>query len=635
MKHFRSNRHRYISTSMTAAALMLVLLLFAACGSKEAAPAAPAAPASAETSSEASGGQGRDISIGTETEAVADEAAKDADANAAAEKDADAAAEADANAAAAEDRAPAEPEKAAEAESDAAEGEAAKGAASADEFTEGAPAYANDIPTFTINQLGYYEFDEESEDYRQLSEVAYDCIYLTDEAARKFPKLDDAFNALAKEREERFTETSKELTNEMKDLLEQGMPYYGKLYQYSEARVHRADAGIFSWVFESSMYYGGAHGDYGYGGYTYDAQTGEELHLKDVVTDLPSMADRVIDFLRANYDEEIFFDSMEDTVRGYFEEEAKEGGEGRISWTLEPDSITFWFSPYEIAPYASGVQCARIMFAEAPELFADRATASAQENYAIEMPYYTPVWADLGGDGKMDQIQIWGDLNENSEYTNIHVVINGKDTVAKDTWCYSITPVLVHAYDHDALLADTKTDNDYRVMYTFDLQDDGAVYFGSDNAAFTAEVPMRFGKYPDGGWRAIPANVNSFKLSTRYDMLSTLTATRTYQIGAQDILIPIDEYYDLKGNDISITTKVDLHLDIVDEETGELLEEGALVKKGLELFFFRTDNETWTDMKDHAGNVYRVVLETGENPWYREVDGHSLNAAFDNVMFAG
>ena len=633
MKHFRSNRHRYISTSMTAAALMLVLLLFAACGSKEAAPAAPAAPASAETSSEASGGQGRDINAETKAEADADEAAKEA--AAAAEADANVAAEADANAAAAEDRAPAEPEKAAEAESDAAEGEAAKDAASADEFTEGAPAYANDIPTFTINRLGYYEFDEESEDYRQLSEVGFDSIYLTDEAARKFPKLDEAFNVLAKEREERFTETSKELTNEMKDLLGQGMPYYSKLYQYSEARVHRADAGIFSWVFESSMYFGGAHGDYGYGGYTYDAQTGRELQLKDVVTDIPAMTDHVIGFLRANYDNEIFFDSMEDTVRGYFEEEAKEGGEGRISWTLEPDGITFWFSPYEIAPYASGVQCARVLFAEAPELFAERATATAQDNYAIEIPYYTPVWADLGGDGKIDQIQVWGDLNENSEYTNIHVIINGKDTVANDTWCYHMTPVLVHAYDHDVLLVDTTTYNDYRIMYTFDLRGDGAVYFGSEDVSFTAEVPMRFGEYPDGGWRTIPANVNSFKLSTRYDILSTLSATRTYQIGAQDVLIPLDEYYDLKGNDISITAKIDLRLDIVDEETGELLEEGALVKKGTELFFFRTDNENWTDMKDHKGDVYRVVVEKINYPWSRKVNGHDINEAFDDMMFAG
>jgi len=597
MKLFRPDRKRYM---ILAAFTAFVVLMAAACGQK------PASAEPAETQAEASesaGGKGREFSAETEA-AEAEEETKE-----------ESAAEA--------------PDTGDDAAGTEAGDDAAESSGTADDATT--------VPSFVINRLGHYEFDDESEDYRQLSEVEFDCIYLTDEAAEAFPALDRALCDLAEERIPRFKETSDELRREMESLLADGMPYYSKLYMYSDIQVHRADAGILSWLGVSSMYYGGAHGDYSYFGENFDAQTGKELVLSDIVKDLPAMADEVISFLLSQYDEEIFFEDMQDTVRAYFEEEPgeDEAQGSRISWTLEPDSITFWFSPYEIAPYASGIQSARIAFEDAPELFTERVSKSAKADSAMEIPFFQDVYTDIGHDGTVDKLEVWSDMNEYGEYTGLHVMVNGKETVEEDADFFKATPVLIHAYDHDILLVDTVTYSDYRLMYIFDLRKDGAFSFGSENFAFSADIPKKFLVDTAGSWRTIPADISRFDLVTRYDVLSTLSAIRTYSIGAQDILIPEEPYYRFDEECFPLTAKQDLKLDIVDEENGEIVEEGAVLASGTELHFFRTDNETWTDMKDGEGNIWRITIDQDEDPWPRKINGVELEECFDGVMYAG
>ena len=99
------------------------------------------------------------------------------------------------------------------------------------------------------------------------------------------------------------------------------------------------------------------------------------------------------------------------------------------------------------------------------------------------------------------------DATEYGEYTSLHVEVNGVEKAVDDAYYYSMHPVYIHANDHDILLVDTKTDNDYRILYTFDLEPDGAIYFGNENAAFDPDIPSRFGDEYSGFWRTIPALV--------------------------------------------------------------------------------------------------------------------------------
>ena len=72
--------------------------------------------------------------------------------------------------------------------------------------------------------------------------------------------------------------------------------------------------------------------------------------------------------LLAEYGEDAFYADPDTLLSDYFawDEEAETY---RPSWTLGEESLTIWFSPYEIAPYAAGLLHAEIRFDEAPEIF--------------------------------------------------------------------------------------------------------------------------------------------------------------------------------------------------------------------------------------------------------------------------
>ena len=601
----------YLGASVAA---ILLAVSLAGCGSKS----APASPApETETSAESqSGGKARELLEEFTSSAEAKEEQTEAEAAAAEETEL-------AEETAAENGA----EQAAEALEQPEE----------ETTVEDTPEEAGDIPDgiplYMINQRMDYQWDEVDGEYKQLSGTTYDCVYLTDEAAEAFPALDRALNREAEKRISRFQEEFKLLTGEARNMVKDGYPLYAPLSMDGYVHVHRADAGIFSYLGASESYWGGAHGDYGYGGYTYDSQTGHELKLGDLVKDIPAMGELVLEKLRTDYDEQIFFESYEDTIRSYFDEKEDEN-EAEAAFTLEPDGISFWFGPYDLAAYASGMQTVHIRFDEAPELFDACCTRTAQENYVIEMADYVPLKTDLGENGTMDEVLICADQNEYGEYNSLHVIINGKDCEADNAYFYRFNPVYIRAYGHDILMVDTVTDNDYRIMYTFDLQEDGAIYFGEENAAFGGVIPERLREEYNGSWRALPVDITHFSMSCRYDLLSTLGARRWYSIGAQDVLIPETPYYDVENGNFELTTLRDLEFDRVDPSLDKVIEQNVPVPAGTALHFFRSDLKTYTDMKDNDGNVFRVKMDDHEE-WPPTINGYELMECFDGMMFAG
>ncbi len=491
-------------------------------------------------------------------------------------------------------------------------------------------AVRNNIPELSIRTEALTEYQELEDTYRLISELSYDVPALSDESAEAFPELDAVLRELANEWKKDAETNFTELTANAQEFFAEQTEYYSPLYYRHGFLLRRADSGILSLLGTYGSYTGGVHGDYGYGGYNYDCRTGEELRLDDVIADKTAMAERVIGMLYKNYDSRAFFDSMEDTVRGYFQD----GAETEPSFTLEPDGITFWFNPYELAPYASGIQTVHILYGEASGLFKDRCTDGVLSNYAIELVEGIDELTDLEGDGTVDKISVHGEPDEYDSYSyaNIHVEVNGSE-ITNESWSYSLRPVLVHANGNDVLLAQMTSDNDYQMMYLYDMTSGGPVYMGSEALSLEADVPERYGEDFSGGWRAVLTDTSHFRMGIRYDLLSTIGAERWYGIGADVVFVPETSYFEMNNDSFALTTKTELHLDQVDEERDEVFGAGVDVPAGTKLYFFRTDNESYTDMKDEEGNVYRVTLDSVE--WPRTINGIELEECFDGMLFAG
>jgi len=109
-------------------------------------------------------------------------------------------------------------------------------------------------------------------------------------------------------------------------------------------------------------YSGSAHPETLFQSANYDLITGEVLTLSHIITPettTDTLSNLIIDALNAQKDTQ-FYEGYEATITERF----SGGISSEKSWYFSPEGLCFYFSPYEIAPYASGVIIAQIPYNE-------------------------------------------------------------------------------------------------------------------------------------------------------------------------------------------------------------------------------------------------------------------------------
>lgn len=116
--------------------------------------------------------------------------------------------------------------------------------------------------------------------------------------------------------------------------------------------VARADEKLISLLYNDYSYTGGVHGSYGYTGYIFDTETGEQLTLDKLAPDLDAFKTWLTAAMveKVNSDDELKQSLTVDDVETALAALIREG-----SWYLDGDGLTVFSSVYEIAPYAAGV----------------------------------------------------------------------------------------------------------------------------------------------------------------------------------------------------------------------------------------------------------------------------------------
>lgn len=116
--------------------------------------------------------------------------------------------------------------------------------------------------------------------------------------------------------------------------------------------VARADEKLISLLYNDYSYTGGVHGIYGYTGYIFDTETGEQLTLDKLAPDLDAFKTWLTAAMveKVNSDDELKQSLTVDDVETALAALIREG-----SWYLDDEGLTVFSSVYEIAPYAAGV----------------------------------------------------------------------------------------------------------------------------------------------------------------------------------------------------------------------------------------------------------------------------------------
>ena len=239
-------------------------------------------------------------------------------------------------------------------------------------------------PLFGLSKLACNEVDDYLNQH-------WEELYMSDEAAKNYPKLQKAINKYTKEQHNDAMKRQKKYREDAMELFKEVPEANHQFYDRTELIICRADSVVLSVLENSEDYMGGAHGMYGYFGVNFDSETGKILKITDVCTNTEFLVKAILTRLHE--------DSPESPFEGAEEYITKQISENTIKFNIEPKGVSFHFNPYEIGCYAEGLFTATLLFSEYPALFKMKYTQTP-EIYCQSLPLYTTNIVSLKGDEK-------------------------------------------------------------------------------------------------------------------------------------------------------------------------------------------------------------------------------------------
>ena len=197
----------------------------------------------------------------------------------------------------------------------------------------------------------------------ELFEGKYAVLMMDEEADH--PELYKAISGSAEKRKAELEKTTLEVTEYAKSAYEEAIdndyPFLGPYFYYENVNVIRADDTLISVETTVDEFYGGMHDNITLHGCTYDAKTGEELRIGDILTCSEDELNKILaEELHATEEDENQFMNLEDTLSHYkFEPVSSypaddENAELPYNWYFAEDGLHFIFNVYELTSYNYG-----------------------------------------------------------------------------------------------------------------------------------------------------------------------------------------------------------------------------------------------------------------------------------------
>lgn len=458
----------------------------------------------------------------------------------------------------------------------------------------------------------YYDsyFDEV-----QLMYGHYDVIRFNEP---EYPALTEAvrvYNDMHADSEQSYMDEMEQWAKEEYDEYGPDM-FMGAYVEESEFSVRRADTQVLSIVETGFTYSGGAHGMSGFATVNFDVETGKEIALESVVTDMNSLPEILATEILEKYPDITYWtDTLAETFQEYISPTDAEYAP-EFTWTLDYEGVTFYFGNYEIGSYADGLQIVTISYKEYPEVLNSEYFSDVNNNYVLKL---IDAWSgsdvDINSDGVTDYISV--NRNYSSEpgvdYSeSFDVTVNG-NTYTHEFYCYDLETYFVKSGDNHYLYVKRRIENDYESVCVFRVTENSVEYvdeFGGGFQSFT--------------------NSLDFEVTKRMDLLSTYSAVARCYVGDDGMPVEKGGVYEVI-NELTITSTVEIPAELVDE-SGNLTGEQFTFLPGTDFTLQRTDGATYVDVLSEDGKWCRFYT-TPE--WPQTVNGMDANSSFEMLWYAG
>ena len=224
----------------------------------------------------------------------------------------------------------------------------------------------------TLSGLSKKIIERNDENLKQ----SYIQIYFDDELANKYPLLAQSLINFNRDEYDMALERYDDM-HKMAEEIEKNRSDTVSLFDSFDVTLARADENILCLLKDISNYGGGAHGMYGFFGVNFDSQTGKQLKISDVCTDVEILKAVIKNQLKKDYPRSPF-----ENLDSYLNERISQDD---FNFTIDYLGLSFYFNPYEIGSYAEGAFLVTINFNDYPNLFIKRITQSPK-NYCITLP---------------------------------------------------------------------------------------------------------------------------------------------------------------------------------------------------------------------------------------------------------
>ena len=486
----------------------------------------------------------------------------------------------------------------------------------------------NAVEFLSVYTENAYEYETYTEDYYYLTEINYQKLYLSEENEKEYPRLAKSLDSLNNDKTEFYKDKAKELDEYASEQLDY---YYEDGEQpavytaNNEYYLQRADNVVLSIRSDADEYSGGAHPNYGYGGYNFDTATGKELVITDVMTDISSLS--VILSEKINSKDEFadgFFGSLEEVLSEYTAEQ--------FNWTIGYQGVTFCFSPYEIASFAAGLITATVYFDEYPELFNKKYTV-APESYAVTLSEWNDVEFDMNpSDGKKDTISAGlSYYTEEGSYKDISINLNGNEYTVEDVYAFSAEYYLVNSKGRYFVYLVPHGFNDYTNILVYDLNGNEIKEAGNFERTAFGSLVWEDENEDTHQAKLLFNNPTQFVLETTFDILGTYAADKTYTVNSETGMPEsTDEFYTIdKSFPFVLTSKQAFNVKILPDMKTEL------IKAGSEFTLLRTDGKTYVDAKLDDGRECRIYVERNSTDYQLCINGIPEYELFEEIYYAG
>jgi hypothetical protein len=460
----------------------------------------------------------------------------------------------------------------------------------------------------------------EWENGRQLYAVIWENPLIGGEDAEKYPAVSTVLRSLRTLQDEAAGNMATELLKTAEDLKQYADEMTVSCYDSKRYYVQRADNRIISMRFDRESNTGAAHPMRKVTGFNISTETGDLLSLSDVVTDAGQIKEMVKKELSEQYID-YFFEEWE----ALFDEMKEED----LAWTLDYDGLTFYFSPYALSVYAAGVLTVDIDFADEPALFRRTYMTAPEQGSVSEVTFYSPM--ELTGTNGVKDVLVVGQFREEGDdyHLKLEIEKNGKNILAYDVYAYEYKAYVVTVAEKNYLFVEATADNDYDVLYVFDLSQDRITEpLEQMNAGFaTVPIPTNMTAY--SFVEEIFNNPAEIRLSSRLDIFRTMSGTRCYTFDADAMtLVPQTDFYLLDETQTPLVAKLPVEVTMLSDQTKET------VPAGTEFTFLRSDGRTYAEFRLPDGRECRVTREDGFGCPYT-VNGVPEEDVFEGIIYSG